>query len=73
MDKIHTVTAKFQVASIDGNTIKFNTQYDDTIPEDQRFQKATPWGSIEMQIDNPRALELFEVGKNYYATFTKAE
>ena len=27
-----------------GKTLKFETRYDSSIPEDQRFQKATPWG-----------------------------
>jgi hypothetical protein len=44
----------------------FDTQYDSTIPEDQRFCTATPNGRIEMLIDNPVAQAAFEVGKDYY-------
>ena len=68
-----TVTAKFTVSSIENGHIRMDARYDDTIAEDRRFQAATPSGSVEMTIDNPRALELFEVGKSYYATFSAAE
>ena len=40
--------------------------YDDTIPEDQRYCKATPSGKFTMVIDNPAALAFFEIGKYYY-------
>jgi hypothetical protein len=53
-----------------GKKLTFETRYDTTIPEDQRFQKATPSGSIEMQIDNPIALEQFKLGGDYYVDFT---
>lgn len=53
-------------------TLKFATQYDAAIPEDQRFQKATPSGSIEMLVDNPVALQQFDLGKAYYVDFTEA-
>lgn len=49
------------------------TQYDESIPEDQRFQKATPTGRMEMQIDNPAALEQFVPGKTFYLDFTPVE
>lgn len=44
-----------------------------TDPENARFTKATPWGDIEMGIDNPAAIEQFEVNKTYYVDFTPAE
>jgi hypothetical protein len=66
------VRAKFVVSSIKDGQIEFSTQYDTSIPEDQRFQTATPWGSIKMQIDNPKALEQFAVGKAFYADFSPA-
>lgn len=53
-------------------TLRFETQYDDKIPEDQRFQKATPSGHCELQIDNPAALEQFQHGKAYYVDFEPA-
>lgn len=54
-------------------TLKFTAQYDPSIPEDRRFQQATPSGSIEMQVDNPRAVEAFTLGKAYYVDFTEAQ
>jgi len=55
-----------------GKSLKFSTQYDATIPEDQRFQKATPSGEISMQVDNPAALAQFALGKAYYVDFSEA-
>ena len=52
--------------------IYFHAEYDTAIPEDQRFQKATPTGEIKMQIDNPAALEFFKPGNAYYVDFTEA-
>jgi hypothetical protein len=51
-------------------TLKFMAIYDQDIPEDQRFQQATPTGHAELQIDNPVALAQFEIGKSYYVDFT---
>jgi hypothetical protein len=45
----------------------------DGIPENQRYHKYTPNGSIEMTIDNPPASEQFEPGKQFYVDFTQAE
>lgn len=67
------VRAKFVVQSISGNNIKLATQYDPNIPEDQRFVKATPWGNIEMGIDNPSALEFLKVGRSFYVDFIPTE
>lgn len=58
--------------SAESKTLKFSTQYDASIPEDQRFQKATPSGFIEMQVDNPAALAQFQLGKAYYVDFSDA-
>ena len=44
----------------------FRAQYDQSIPEDQRFAKASPSGEFTIIIDNPSAQEKFEVGKAYY-------
>ncbi|RDU99212.1 hypothetical protein DWV00_08795 [Trinickia dinghuensis] len=53
--------------------LKFTAQYDPSIPEDQRFQQATPWGEFEMQVDNPAALAQLELGKSYYFDITPAD
>lgn len=53
-----------------GKRFEFTCQYDTTIPEDQRFQKATPSGSATFQVDNPAAAEQFVLGDAYYVDFT---
>lgn len=44
----------------------FQTFYDSSIPEDQRFYKATPSGEIRLLVDNPKVIESYQVGKYYY-------
>jgi len=51
-------------------TLNFNSCYDESIPEDQRFQKATPSASAKFVIDNPAALEQFVPGDYYYLDFS---
>lgn len=71
-----TVRAKLVVEEIAetlwSKRVKFSAQYDDTIEEDRRFQKATPNATAEFYIDNPAALEQFKVGKAFYVDFTPA-
>lgn len=67
-----TVRAKMRVQSIDNGQVRLSCQYDDTIPEDQRFTKATPWGDATLAIDNPSALEFFKIGGTYYLDFKEA-
>lgn len=73
------VRAKFRVSSItqfdqsSSRTIKLSAVYDQTIPEDQRYSQATPFGQLEMQVSNPAAIGQFEIGKSYYLDFTPAE
>jgi hypothetical protein len=45
-------------------------QYDTSIPEDQRYAKATPSGEIRLQIDNPAASEYLTPGEQFYVDFT---
>lgn len=67
-----TIRAKFVCNAITDHgphapkTVKFTAQYDMSIPEDRRFQKATPWGEFSMHIDNPAVLEQLKIGKAYY-------
>lgn len=49
--------------------LEFNANYDPTIPEDMRFQVASPSGRITQRIDNPAALEFFKPGQRYYVDF----
>lgn len=48
----------------------FRCIYDQKIAEDVSFQKATPSGFAEYQIDNPKAAEQLVIGKHYYVDFT---
>lgn len=72
------VRAKFTVTSITatsggGKKVVLQPQYDQNIPEDQRYSKATPAGRLEMTIDNPGASEQFEQGKAFYLDFSPVE
>lgn len=76
-----TVRAKFVCSSIkyfndpvqfpNGHReFTFTAQYDMSIPEDRRFQKATPWGEFKMNVDNPAVFDLFKIGQAYYLDLT---
>ena len=72
-----TVRAKFSCISITkytypGSTVTLIPVYDHTIPEDVRYAKATPSGTIQLMIDNPPAEEHFQLGQAYYVDFAKA-
>lgn len=67
------VRSKMRVSKIEGNQVYFETQYDPTVPEDQRFTVATPWGNMMQAIDNPAAIAQLEVGKAYYIDISPAE
>jgi len=52
----------------------FHCQYDPKlIEEDSSFQKATPSGMAEFQIDNPKAAEQLVIGKAYYFDITPVD
>lgn len=71
------VRAKFRVDVVNetptGRKIIMQPQFDQTIPEDQRYAKATPSGRLEMQVDNPIAFNQFTLGKYFYLDFTLVE
>jgi hypothetical protein len=49
----------------------FRCTYDQALcDEDRAFQKATPTGMAEFQIDNPKAAEQLVIGAYYYVDFT---
>lgn len=49
----------------------FRCEYDSKlIEEDVTFQKATPSGQAEFQIDNPKAIEQLKIGAYYYVDFS---
>jgi hypothetical protein len=73
-----TVRAKLQLTEIttrigDQKTVTFEARFEDTIPEDQRFQRYTPYAKSSMTIDNPAALEQFKLGEHYYLDFKRVE
>lgn len=49
---------------------KFNAVCADEVPENARFHRATPNGSLEITVDNPDVQ--FEPGKCYYLDFQEA-
>lgn len=77
-----SVRAKFVVQSYetrldrsgDGaelRTVKLTAVYSDT-PENKKFFRWTPNGTIEIGVLNPEAWKQFELGKEYYVDFTPA-
>jgi hypothetical protein len=71
--------AKFKVSSVTTfetagqKQVELWAVWDDGIPENARFAKATPSGQIKITIDNPPAAEIFAPGKFFYVDFTLAE
>ena len=62
---------KFRVASVttdaaSQHVVKMHTLYDENDPEDTRFSEATPWGSMEFGLTNPRLMGQFQPGQVYY-------
>ena len=55
----------------EGYTIALQTVYSDN-PENAEFFKWTPFGQLRMGTVNLAAAAEFEVGKEYYIDFTKA-
>ena len=49
-----------------GRTLLFRAEYDASIPEDQRFCRATPNAEFKMQVDNQAALDQLVLGATYY-------
>lgn len=66
-----TCIEKAPSVSGDGYTISLQTVYSDS-PENASFFKWTPFGQLRMGTINPVAAAEFEVGKEYYIDFTKA-
>lgn len=49
---------------------KFLAVCNDGTPENERFHRYTPSGTIEIMVDNPAVV--FELGKFYYVDFSEA-
>lgn len=67
--RLTSVTDTNWGGSLTQKKLRFDAIYDTATPEGQRFQKATPSGHCELQIDNPQAIAQFEIGKDYYVDF----
>jgi hypothetical protein len=72
------VRAKFKLSEVHHYTYGtrkfiFRPEYDTSIPEDQRFAKASPSGEFTISVDNPAVFDKFEIGKQYYFDITPAE
>ena len=73
------IRCKFKVTGVEDNgsteshaskKVTLSTQYDPTLPEDQRFTRWTPTGTLDVVIDNPAALARLAVGADYYVDLT---
>ena len=65
------IRCKFQLVEVTefvhgGRKYKFAPQYDTSIPEDQRFAKASPSGEFTIYVDNPEVHKEWKVGQYYY-------
>lgn len=49
-----------------GKRLVFEAQYDQSIPEDQRFFESSPNAKFDIFIDNPTAVAFFQLGECYY-------
>lgn len=69
--------AKFKVGSVENfgnNNVKANlSAVVSGSEENKTFSMYTPSASMSMLINNPNALDFFEAGEEYIATFTKFE
>lgn len=71
--------AKMKLESIrdsggqDAKQLTFRAVTDDGTPENERYHRYTPCGTVEMTVDNPKALEGMAPGDSFYVDFTKAE
>jgi len=74
------VRSKFTVQKItqvswskDARIIEFGAVTADGVPENERYHKYTPSGTVNITVDNPPAAAQFELGKTFYVDFTPAE
>lgn len=66
-----------EVTHVDWNTsarkLTFSAVSNDGTPENERFHKYTPSGIITMTVDNPVAVEQFQIGGEYYVDFSPVQ
>lgn len=66
------VRAKFKCVKNESNSVNLEVVINGS-KENEEFFKYTPGGLIQIVVDNEKAREQFEVGKEYYVDFTIAE
>ena len=68
--------AKFRCNSVTDHGTMLSAQLgavtDDGTPENERYHKYTPSGSLTITIDNPALSDFLEPGAYYYLDFTRA-
>lgn len=74
------VRGKFKVIAVkhvdwspDVRVIELQAVSNDGTPENDRFHKYTPSGTIQMTVDNPPAAEQLKLGQAFYVDFTPVE
>jgi len=74
---MNNLKAKFKVGSVvnfGNNNVEANlSAVTATTEENKSFSIYTPMATVKIHITNPDALDFFEPGSEYVATFTKAE
>ena len=75
---IVTARCLFTVDSIEptgdgGKKVILRAQYDPNDPEDTKFSKYTPWGTLETEISNPSVTDMFKLGRKFYLDLTPVE
>lgn len=68
--KFQCLTEKRNSWSKTAVTYVFAAVCNDGTPENERYHRYTPSGSVEITVDNPNVV--FELGKSYYVDFTEA-
>jgi hypothetical protein len=73
------VRAKFRVtkvSAVDWNPevriVELSAVCADGVPENERYHRYTPSGSVSLTIDNPPAAVEFDLGKEFYLDFSPA-
>ena len=70
-----SVRAKFKVSAVTAmehsTVVKLGAVCADEVPENQRYHKHTPAGSLEITVTNPAAANQFAPGKVFYLDFTE--
>lgn len=67
--KMQLVEVTESAWSTSSKTLTLRAVYDTSIPEDQRFAKATPSAELKMTVDNPAAIEQLKLGAFFYVDF----